>query len=43
MSLAEEYKIYGKSTNVLTHYYSFISGTELRYNSETKCIEKIEG
>ena len=41
MALAEEYKIYGKSTNVLTHYYNFISGTDLRYNSETKCIERL--
>lgn len=40
--LADEYKIYGKSTNVLTHYYNFLYGTDLRYNAETKSIEKVD-
>ena len=40
--LAEEYKIYGKSTNVLTHYYNFLYGTDLRYNAETKSIERMD-
>ena len=40
-NLIEKFKIYGKTTNLATHYYNVIQNTNLKYDPESKSIVRV--